>query len=74
MLIDVCGDVYGLIGKEVLDAYETCDGNDGPLGDYDDSYTWTFYTIVNFDVAVTLRWYGSSNGYYSESVSFFKEG
>ncbi len=29
---------------------------------------WSFYTFVTFDSCVTLRWIGSSNGYYSVSV------
>ena len=73
---DICGDFADLIGQPLLLAEEsTSDKNqDGvPVPEYQDSFTWTFYKLATNKGAVTIRWYGESNGYYSESVEFVQD-
>lgn len=69
MVEDVVGDVTDLIGVPILGAYEEKNSIGGLEDPCEGSCTWTFYRMVTIKGTVTIRWYGSSNGYYSESVS-----
>lgn len=66
---DINGDWSDLIGTPLLVAEER-EGDLDPLNEYDESYTWTFYTFRSIKGSVDVRWYGESNGYYSEGVDF----
>ena len=69
---DVVGRPEDLLGTPLLLADEAVGPDLPPAGDpaYADSYTWTFYKLGTVKGYVDLRWYGESNGYYSEAVSF----
>ena len=68
---DVCGDWEDILNTPILSAYAESNCGD-PLNDCDESNTWTFYSIYTIKGSITIRWYGTSNGYYSEDVSFCK--
>jgi hypothetical protein len=74
---DICGDLSDLVGSPIVSAEESTSENMNPEGieppEYQDSFTWTFYRIATAKGLVVIRWYGVSNGYYSESVDFEEE-
>lgn len=63
---DIDGDLQDLVGQEVLVA-ETRTKDDE---EDDERAMWTFYTIRTVKTSLTIRWYGSSNGYYAVDVEF----
>lgn len=66
---DISGEIGDLIGSPILVA-EGRESEECPEGStpHDESNTWTFYTFRTLKGTVDIRWHGSSNGYYGESV------
>lgn len=65
---DICGYWEDIIGYPILVASESSNSSEPPVNA--ESFTWTFYDISTIKGTITLRWLGTSNGFYSESVSF----
>jgi hypothetical protein len=66
----IAGDLADLVGSPLTMSEEA----ESPVpADHQvdpESETWTFYRFATVRGYVNVRWYGTSNGYYSESVSF----
>ena len=67
---DIVGDLDDLTGSPLLEAEEVISCPDPSTNPSGESATWTFYKFGTASGSVTIRWYGTSNGYYSESATF----
>lgn len=70
----VVGDTNDLLNTPILVAEETTNETDPPVNTCDGecvSYTWTFYKFATIRGYVDIRWYGTSNGCYSESANLY---
>lgn len=73
---DICGDLEDLIGHPLLAAEKVTNRevnpDNAPIPECQESFTWTFYKLDTIKGGVTIRWYGESNGYYSEEATLGK--
>lgn len=77
---DINGDLRDLIGTPITQAEEKTQDASGTKTEeagtdwewsYEESATWTFYTFATIKGFVDIKWFGTSNGYYSENVSIY---
>ncbi len=61
---DIVGDSDDILNSEILLAEESSEAGEN-------SYSqWTYYKLATIKGDLSIRWYGSSNGYYSVDVTF----
>lgn len=67
---DIEGRLEKLVGHTIRSAEETSASFDSTKNE--DPICWTFYRITTdaWDANTVIRWFGTSNGYYSTRVDF----
>ena len=69
---DICGDLHNLEGVEITFSDRSTNSNNPKKNDDDYSFTWTFFKFATIKGWVDIRFYGTSNGYYSEDADLYK--
>ena len=69
---DICGDLSNLENAEITFAEESFNKDKGTANENWGSHTWSFYKLATIKGWVDIRFYGESNGWYSESAELYK--
>lgn len=69
---DINGDIKDLLNSPILQSKEATNNKDDFGQSYQESFLWTFYKLSTVKGYVVIRYYGRSNGYYSEKVTLYK--
>lgn len=75
LIADIAGDLFSLVGNQILQAEEVSNNNKNkkPIKDVlQDYYTWTFYKLGSKGGYITISWFGTSNGFYSEKACLYE--
>lgn len=65
---DICGDLSDLVGSPLIICEDVSSEAPEDSEDGGQVTEWTFYRFATVKGTVTVRWCGTSNGYYSTSV------
>ena len=71
LIDDICGDIDDLIGSPIVIAEENYDVPGGPRNTSDKSWTWVFYKFATTKGYVDIKWYGTSDGRYTEHAEMY---
>lgn len=71
----IVGDLSDLIGAPILLSEEVVSRTppaNATIEERQEREMWTFYKLATIKGYVDIRWFGTSNGWYSESVDFIR--